>query len=171
MKLKLFIEKYFPLMFSTLVVVVIYLIKIHCKIPILNILSDSILESDSLSVIITIEGILFGATLTFLGLFMQMNNKTMNFIVEKSPLVLRNIICYLIRAIASTIVMVVFSYILFLLKEKLCSFCCWIWFWGLIYSFSALIRVLYAYTIVITPSKRDKGKKNKRIPYTNFDLD
>ena len=152
-------EKYSPLLISFILTLFVGIIRGTC-IALTN-FGKSVLEmcnalvlKDSLSVLVTWEGIVFASLLTFLGLFMQMNNDTMRFI--KADKNTYNRLLYFIKyPIFATGFSTVFSFILYITNSHISSWVLLIWGFLLVYSFSSTIRLISIYfDLVIEHTKQ-----------------
>ena len=109
------------------------------------------LSQDSISIFITIEGILFAGLLTFLGLFLQLNNETMAFIKEYKLSYLR-LLSFVKIPIASTLLALVFSISLYgIITYEIPWLIKLIWGCTILYSIFTAIRMIYVYFVVLTP--------------------
>lgn len=120
--------------------------------------SHNILSKDSISIFITIEGILFAGLLTFLGLFLQLENKTMSFIKECNKTYCR-LLRFIKIPIATTLFALVFS--IFIYGVNISIHWCIYLIWGssILYSILTSIRMIYVYFVVLTPSSKSTESK------------
>ena len=154
-------EKYFPIVLTIISAIVVY---IGCKTSISNIcvgkfiytFCNNMLSQDSISLFITIEGILFAGLLTFLGLFLQLNNETMAFIKEYKGSYLR-LLRFVKIPIAYTLLALVFSIFLYgIITYEIPWIIKLIWGCTILYSILTAIRMIYVYFVVLTPPSKSK---------------
>lgn len=160
-------EKYFPLIGTIVCAIIVY---IGCRTSISNgcigkfiyNFCNNMLSQDSISIFITIEGILFAGLLTFLGLFLQLDNQVMSFIKEYKGTYLR-LLCFVKISIASTLIALVFSIFLY---GIITCYIPWIikLIWGctILYSILTSIRMIYVYFVLLTPASNSNDSKNKK---------
>ena len=118
--------------------------------------SHNMLLKDSVNIFITIEGILFAGLLTFLGLFLQLNNETMAFIKEYKVSYLR-LLRFVKIPIASTLLALVFSIFLYgIITYEIPWIIKLIWGCTILYSILTAIRMIYVYFVVLTPPSKSK---------------
>lgn len=149
-------EKYFPIGLTVVCAIIVY---IGCRTSISNkcigkfiyTFCNNMLSQDSISIFITIEGILFAGLLTFLGLFLQLNNETMAFIKEYKSSYLR-LLRFVKIPIASTLLALVFSISLYgIITYNIPWIIKIVWGSSILYSILTSIRMIYVYFIVLTP--------------------
>lgn len=117
------------------------------------------LSQDSISIFITIEGILFAGLLTFLGLFLQLNNETMAFVKEYKRSYLR-LLRFVKIPIASTLLALVFSISLYgIITYEIPWLIKLIWGCTILYSILTAVRMIYVYFVVLTPSQTKDSKR------------
>ena len=115
--------------------------------------SHNMLLKDSINIFITIEGILFAGLLTFLGLFLQLDNVTMSFIKKSSDTYCR-LLCFIKIPIISTLFALVSSIVIYGLTMHI-HWCIQL-LWGsiILYSLLVSIRMIYVYFIILTPVEK-----------------
>lgn len=155
-------EKYWPILMTIISAIFVFL---GCKTCIsdtafghfIGDFCDNMLSKDSISIFITIEGILFAGLLTFLGLFLQLENKTMDFIKEYTETYCR-LLCFIKIPIAITLLDLVFS--IFIYGVNISIHWCIYLVWGssILYSILTSIRMIYVYFVVLTPQSKSPIK-------------
>ena len=154
-------EKYFPIFVTITCAILVY---IGCRTSISNkcigkfiyTFCNNMLSTDSISIFITIEGILFAGLLTFLGLFLQLNNETMAFIKEYKCSYLR-LLRFVQIPIASTLFALVFSIFLYgIMTYNIPWIIKLIWGCIILYSILTAIRMIYVYFVMLTPPSKSK---------------
>lgn len=115
--------------------------------------SHNMLSKDSIQIFITIEGIFFAGLLTFLGLFLQLDNVTMSFI-KKSHNTYCRLLYFIKIPIVSTLLALVLSIVIYGLTMNM-HWCIQL-FWGsiILYSLLVSIRMIYVYFIILTPVEK-----------------
>lgn len=154
-------EKYFPIGLTVLCAIIVY---IGCRTSLSNkcigkfiyTFCNNMLSQDSISIFITIEGILFAGLLTFLGLFLQLNNETMAFVKEYKRSYLR-LLRFVKIPIASTLLALVFSISLYgIITYEISWIIKLIWGCAILYSILTAVRMIYVYFVVLTPPSKSK---------------
>lgn len=157
--MKAFLEKYLPIIITILSTIFMYL---GCKTSIfsnnigkyIHCFCDNMLSKDSISLFITIEGILFAGLLTFLGLFLQLDNETMSFIKEYKGTYCR-LLHFIKIPIIFTLSALVFSIFLYgMITFQIHWSIQLIWGVLVLYSILVSIRMIYVYFVVLTPIKK-----------------
>ena len=151
-------EKCMPLLCSALITIFVGII---CLTPIsqtslgtfMSNLCKKLITIDSLNLLITIESIVFASLLTFLGLFLQMDNDVMAFIKKDKNTFIR-LLDFIKKPIFSTGIMIVSTYILYLENDSHINHYALLT-WGLIllYSLFSTIRLISIYFKQITPAE------------------
>lgn len=153
-------EKYMPLLCSALITIFVGII---CLTPIsqtslgtfVSNLCKKLITGDSLNLLITIESIIFASLLTFLGLFLQMDNDVMAYIKKDKNTFIR-LLDFIKKPIFSTGIMIVSTYILFLYLENdshINHYALLTWGLILLYSLFSTIRLISIYFKQITPAE------------------
>ena len=152
------IEKILPLSSSVILTVFVGVV---CLTPISQTslgtymvnMCKKLITGDSLNLLITIESIIFASLLTFLGLFLQMDNDVMAFIKKDKNTFIR-LLDFIKKPIFSTGIMIVSTYILYLENDSHINHYALLT-WGLIllYSLFSTIRLISIYFKQITPAE------------------
>lgn len=154
-------EKFFPIFITIVCSIIVY---IGCRTSISNTgvgkfmcnFCCNVLSPDSISIFITIEGILFAGLLTFLGLFLQLDNETMSFIKEYKASYSR-LLRFVKIPIAATLLALVFSIFLYgIITYHIHWVIKLIWGCTILYSVLTSIRMIYVYFVVLTPASKSK---------------
>lgn len=112
-----------------------------------------LITADSLNLLITIESIVFASLLTFLGLFLQMDNDVMAFIKKDKNTFIR-LLDFIKKPIFSTGIMIVSTYILYLENDThINHYALLIWGMLFLYSLFSTIRLISIYFKQITPRR------------------
>ena len=116
-------------------------------------LCKKLITADSLNLLITIESIVFASLLTFLGLFLQMDNDVMTFIKKDRNTFIR-LLDFIKKPIFSTGIMIVSTYVLYLENDiHINHYALLIWGLLLLYSLFSTIRLISIYFKQITPHR------------------
>lgn len=116
-------------------------------------LCKKLIAIGSLNLLITIESIVFASLLTFLGLFLQMDNDVMAFIKKDKNTFIR-LLDFIKKPIFSTGIMIVSTYILYLENDThINHYALLIWGMLLLYSLFSTIRLISIYFKQITPRR------------------
>ena len=112
-----------------------------------------LIMQDSLNLLITIESIIFASLLTFLGLFLQMDNNVMKFIKQDRNTYTR-LIGFIKRPLYATAVIILSSFVLYLTIEMhINHYILLMWGSLLLYGLFSTLHLIYIYFKHITPSK------------------
>lgn len=116
-------------------------------------LCKKLITNNSLNLLITIASIVFASLLTFLGLFLQMDNDVMAFIKKDKNTFIR-LLDFIKKPIFSTGIMIVSTYVLYLENDiHINHYALLIWGLLLLYSLFSTIRLISIYFKQITPRK------------------
>lgn len=173
-KILYFIEKWCPTIFTLIGLMMIVVLVYWIKSDFIISLCRSMLTNDSLSLLITIESILFGCLLTFLGLFVQMDEKRLG-LIRSNINGYKRLIYSIIAPLCVSLGVILTTYVLYLIDEVLNDAVYLLWGVELLYSFFLSFRLIYAYFLfAFSPELRELAKKKKEKKENNetlvFDL-
>ena len=114
-------------------------------------LCKHLITHDSLNLLITIESIIFASLLTFLGLFLQMDNNVMKFIKQDRNTYTR-LLGFIKRPLYATAIIILSSFILYLTIDlHINHYILLVWGTLLMYSLFSTLHLIYIYFKQITP--------------------
>lgn len=147
------IEKYLPISIGLIISVSVAIICKTCIVQttfgnfVINICKQMTTQ-ESLSLLVTVYSILFTGLLTFLGLFLQMNNDVMQFIKQVKADYIR-LLTYIKCPIYASALSIVTSYLLYITRTHISSWILLMWGCLVVYSFISSIRLVYIYFSLI----------------------
>lgn len=138
-----YLERFYPICLSLLFIVFIFLFRDSAFIISV---SKKLFTENILSLVITIESILFGFLMTVISLIIQMNNKAIDAIKQLGRY--KDLLNFARFSIYSSILVIFFSLFYILTEQSIGSIIYYVWFLFFIYSALSLYRFIHIFFVV-----------------------